>query len=145
LKKKFWRCHVCNDLHWGFAPPDLCPTCRIKKAYVEIAAREVQAILGIVLFGENPDFTPNEFRQAIEAFASVNEFSVNPDPDRVAILFEGLFENERNHGLKYCPCRLVTKIFDQDIKLICPCNFPTHETYRGLEHGECWCGLFIRR
>jgi len=61
------------------------------------------------------------------------------------MLLEGLFENERNHGLKYCPCRLTTKKFKEDLKLICPCNFRSHETYRNREDRECWCGLFVRR
>ncbi|MGD0783595.1 MAG: rubredoxin-like domain-containing protein, partial [Candidatus Aminicenantales bacterium] len=35
MKKRFWRCFVCNDIHWGVKPPDVCPTCRVKDAYVE--------------------------------------------------------------------------------------------------------------
>jgi ferredoxin-thioredoxin reductase catalytic chain len=145
VKKKFWRCHVCNDLHWGLTPPEICPTCGVKNAYVEIAAGEARTILGLSMFKGDPSISPAEFRAAIEAFAAANEFSVNPDAARVALLFEGLFENEKNHGLKFCPCRLISKDPVEDVKLICPCNFPSHETYRGRERGECWCGLFIRR
>jgi len=25
--KKFWRCTVCGDLHYGLAAPETCPTC----------------------------------------------------------------------------------------------------------------------
>ena len=57
----------------------------------------------------------------------------------------GIFENERNHGLKYCPCRLCTKVWEEDLKIVCPCHFTIHETYKGLADGECWCGLFVRR
>lgn len=145
MKKVFWRCHVCNDLHWGRKPPEECPTCRVKNAYVEIAAAEARSILGMPLAKTEETFSPEEFRRAIEAFAIGHEFTVNPDAARVALLIEGIFENEKNHGLKFCPCRLISKDPDEDIKLICPCNFPGHETYRELERGECWCGLFIRR
>jgi ferredoxin-thioredoxin reductase catalytic subunit len=58
---------------------------------------------------------------------------------------EGIFNNDKNHGMKYCPCRLITKDFEEDLKLVCPCNFQIHETYKDKEDGECWCGLFIRR
>ena len=85
------------------------------------------------------------FTQAIEKFAEDSEFQVNPDIERVKMLLEGIFNNELNHGLKFCPCRLITKEFEEDLKLICPCNFLIHETYKDKEDGECWCGLFIRR
>jgi ferredoxin-thioredoxin reductase catalytic subunit len=87
----------------------------------------------------------DQFRQAIEKFAEKNEFQVNPDADKVAMLLDGVFANEENHGLKYCPCRLATGDFAEDLKLVCPCNFIIHETYRGKPDGECWCGLFARR
>jgi ferredoxin-thioredoxin reductase catalytic subunit len=47
--------------------------------------------------------------------------------------------------LKYCPCRLTTKDFEEGLKLVCPCNFLIHETYQDKKDGECWCGLFVRR
>jgi ferredoxin-thioredoxin reductase catalytic subunit len=144
VKKKFWRCYVCNDIHWGFKPPEVCPTCRVKTAYVEITAREARTILGHE-DAAGPDFSREDFRRAIEAFARDNEFRVNSDLERVETLLDGIFNNERNHGLKYCPCRLRTKEFEEDLKIVCPCNFPSHETYQGQDRGECWCGLFIKR
>jgi ferredoxin-thioredoxin reductase catalytic chain len=139
--KRFWRCNVCNDLHYGVKPPETCPTCLQKNAYVRVASGEVKRMI-------EPDDQPMDkagFREAIEAFASVNEFEVNADKKRVATLIDGVFNNEKNHGLKYCPCRLATKEFEEDLKIVCPCNFLIHETYRGVEDGECWCGLFRRR
>ncbi|MBM3295656.1 MAG: hypothetical protein FJY82_14215 [Candidatus Aminicenantes bacterium] len=144
MQKKFWRCYVCNDIHWGVKPPDLCPTCRVKSAYIETPSREARTILDQPL-ADGPDFSRDDFRRAIETFARDNEFRVNPDPVKVESLLDGLFANEENHGLKYCPCRLRTKEFEEDIKIICPCHFPAHETYKGQEQGECWCGLFIKR
>jgi len=87
----------------------------------------------------------SSFIQAIERLAEKNEFQINPDVEKVKMLLEGIFNNEYNHGLKFCPCRLITHDFEEDLKLICPCNFLIHETYKEKEDGECWCGLFIRR
>ncbi len=143
MKKKFWRCFVCNDLHYGLKPPEICPTCKVKAAYVEIPEREAKAILTVP--APEPGFSKEEFRAAIEAFAGPNEFMVNPDAERVSLLLEGMDANERNHGLRYCPCRLRSKDFEEDLKIVCPCNFLIHETYKGQEKGECWCGLFIKR
>ncbi len=47
MDKKFWRCNVCNDLHYGVAGPEICPTCQTKNAYVEIDKEEAKNILGL--------------------------------------------------------------------------------------------------
>ena len=143
MKKKFWRCFVCNDIHWGVNPPEVCPTCRVKEAYVEISAREAKAILAGA--AADAEFDQEAFRAAIEAFAAGAEFQVNPDRDKVEMLIEGVYNNLANHGLKYCPCRLRSKDFEEDLKICCPCNFLIHETYKGVAGGECWCGLFKKR
>jgi ferredoxin-thioredoxin reductase catalytic subunit len=139
--KKYWRCHVCNDIHFGIHPPELCPTCKVLNAYIEISPAEAQKIC-VSAKAETDEFS---FRDAIERFTVGNEFKVNPDTKRVHTLLEGILENEKNHGMKYCPCRLIAKNFEQDLKLVCPCNFRIHETYQDKKDGECWCGLFIRR
>ena len=139
--KRYWRCFVCNDIHYGFYPPEVCPTCNVKNAYIEISAAEA----GRVCLPNDAPFAKETFRRAIEAFTAKNEFQVNPDRERVDLLLEGIFNNESNHGLKYCPCRLRTKDFAEDLKIVCPCNFLVHETYKGVAKGECWCGLFVRR
>ena len=108
---------------------------------MEVCSEEAQKIVN----AEKNPMDKDKFRKAIEEFASKNEFQVNPDQSRVDMLIEGTFNCEKNQGMKYCPCRLITKEFSEDIKLVCPCNFLIHETYKEKEDGECWCGLFIRR
>lgn len=137
--KKAWRCFVCNDIHYGVYPPETCPTCQAKNAYVKISTEEAQKIANIT----QAKFDKEKFLQAIEKFTENNEFQVNPDREKVRMLLDGLFDNELNQGLKYCPCRLITKDYEEDLKLVCPCNFLIHDTYK--EKGECWCGLFVRR
>ena len=139
--KKYWRCFVCNDIHYGVKPPEICPTCLVKNAYVEISSEEAKKISGMT----EVEFDKEKFLGSIERFTENNEFQVNPDTEKVKMLLDGLFNNEQNHGLKYCPCRLITKDFAEDLKLVCPCNFLIHETYKDKEDGECWCGLFVRR
>jgi ferredoxin-thioredoxin reductase catalytic chain len=112
----------------------------VKNAYVEISSVETKKVMT-----SETHVDKSSFIQAIERFADKNEFQINPDVEKVKMLLEGIFNNEYNHGLKFCPCRLITKDFEEDLKLICPCNFLIHETYKDKEDGECWCGLFIRR
>ncbi len=46
-KMKFWRCHVCGDLHIGMSPPHECPTCSSIESYVEISEKELKGIIGL--------------------------------------------------------------------------------------------------
>jgi len=46
MDKKFYRCTVCNDIHFGVNAPELCPTCKVRNAYVEIDASEAKKVQG---------------------------------------------------------------------------------------------------
>ncbi len=133
---------MCNDIHYGVKPPEICPTCMVKNAYVEVSAAEAETLCKTAK-AEKAGIDKEVFLEAIENFTEKNEFQVNPDKEKVNMLLEGIFNNEKNHDLKYCPCRLITKDFEEDLKIVCPCNFLIHDTYK--EKGECWCGLFSRR
>ena len=73
---------------------------------------------------------------------SRDAFKLNPSKEKVIKLAEGVLSNEKNHGLKYCPCRLTTGRKEEDLKLICPCNFKVQKTWQN--NGECWCSLFVK-
>ncbi|MCX6650763.1 MAG: hypothetical protein NT131_03785 [Methanomassiliicoccales archaeon] len=139
--KQLWRCHVCNDVHLGNKPPDVCPTCGAKNAFVRSDLNETLEIIG----KEHP---------AIEARTDVvaawKQFSdqsptvkLTDKTDEIEILSQGVLENLRNRGQRYCPCRITTGDRKKDLNLICPCNFLKQQTYK--ETGECWCGLFVKR
>lgn len=44
-RKRFWRCHVCNDIHYGLKPPEVCPTCGMRNAFVLCSQREAGKIV----------------------------------------------------------------------------------------------------
>lgn len=46
-EKKFYRCTVCNDIHFGENPPEKCPTCNAKNAYVQIDLSEAKKVEGV--------------------------------------------------------------------------------------------------
>ncbi|MBU0614867.1 MAG: hypothetical protein KJ601_02140 [Nanoarchaeota archaeon] len=45
MGKKYWRCNVCNDIHYGNAGPEFCPTCMTKNAYAEIDEQEAKKVM----------------------------------------------------------------------------------------------------
>jgi len=139
MLKKYWRCHVCNDIHCGIFPPEICPTCKVEFAYIEISSEEARKVMSVT----ETTMSKEDFRAAIYRFAKMREFEVNPDEERVTTLTGGIFNCEQNHGLKYCPCRMIEKDLESDLSLVCPCNFLVHDTYK--DSGECWCGLFKKK
>jgi len=86
-KWKRWDNSVCNDIHYGVKPPEICPTCQVKNAYVEISSAETETICRTGK-EEKVEFEKDKFREAIEKFAEKNEFEVNPDREKVTMLLE---------------------------------------------------------
>ena len=140
-KKRLWRCHVCNDLHYGASPPPICPTCGARAAFVQADRGEALKIVG------ERGGKLATIRAVIDAwkdFAMLSdEYRLVEDTEMANGLAKGVLSNQKTHGLRYCPCRLAQGDAVKDLKLICPCNFQVQKTYAEL--GECWCGLFVKR
>ena len=47
MDKKYFRCNVCNDIHFGVSGPVICPTCKAENAYVEIDVLEAKNVMSI--------------------------------------------------------------------------------------------------
>ncbi|MFC1957601.1 ferredoxin-thioredoxin reductase catalytic domain-containing protein [Chloroflexota bacterium] len=80
---------------------------------------------------------------AFEEFTGNNDFMLNPDQELVSMVIDSLFANEKDCGLKLCPCRLRDDSRKRDLELICPCNFKSQDIWK--TEGRCWCGLFVKR
>ena len=78
-----------------------------------------------------------------EKFAEKNDFMLNPDKEHVDMIAQGVLANEKEHGLKLCPCRIRDGTKERDLELICPCNFKAQDVWK--EKSQCWCGLFVKR
>lgn len=74
-------------------------------------------------------------------YAEENGFKLNPDKKTVERVINGLLENEKKYGEKYCPCRRVTGEKEEDLKKICPCFWHKDEIDKD---GHCFCGLYVR-
>ena len=47
MGKKFWRCTVCGDIHYGNSGPELCQTCQQSNKYAETDAEEAKRVMGL--------------------------------------------------------------------------------------------------
>ncbi|MCW3990892.1 MAG: ferredoxin:glutaredoxin reductase [Candidatus Bathyarchaeota archaeon] len=65
---------------------------------------------------------------------------LNPDPDFLAPLLEGLRVNEERYGYPSCPCRFSSGVFEVDRDIICPCDYRDPDVQ---EFGTCYCCLYV--
>ena len=50
-------------------------------------------------------------------------YNLNPDTDFTKELVKGLLINEKRYGYQACPCRLSSGKKDEDLDIICPCDY----------------------
>jgi len=79
-------------------------------------------------------------RQRAEADAKTHGYYLNPDPEFLQDLLEGLKRNEERYGYPSCPCRLASGKFELDRDIICPCDYRDPDVE---EYGACYCALYI--
>ncbi len=72
--------------------------------------------------------------------AEASGYHLNPDREFTLGLVEGLLINERRYGYRACPCRLATGDKQQDLDIICPCDYRDADLN---EWGTCYCGLYV--
>ncbi len=89
---------------------------------------------------DNTQKKMDEMIERYENYATANGFRLNPDRKVVERVVTGIFENEKKHGKKYCPCRRVTGNAEEDANKICPCAFHKEEIKKD---GHCFCNLFV--
>lgn len=86
--------------------------------------------------------TIEEVKRRAEADAKTFGYFLNPDPEFLQGLLEGLKRNEERYSYPSCPCRLASGNFDYDRDIMCPCDYRDPDV---VEFGACYCGLYVRK
>lgn len=67
-------------------------------------------------------------------------YHLNPDIDFTKELVKGLIVNDSRYGYCSCPCRLASGIKQEDLDIVCPCDYRDADI---LQYGACYCGLYV--
>ncbi|QRN86316.1 ferredoxin:glutaredoxin reductase [Clostridia bacterium] len=78
--------------------------------------------------------------QQIENEIAGKGYYLNPDREFVNMLLKGLLENQDRYGYQSCPCRLSVGKKEDDMDLICPCDYRDDDL---AEYGACYCALYV--
>ena len=78
--------------------------------------------------------------ERLRAEAEQGGYNLNPDREWTMRLCDGLLVNESRYGYRACPCRLASGDKEQDLDIICPCDYRDADL---MEYGACYCGLYV--
>lgn len=67
-------------------------------------------------------------------------YHLNPDEEFTKQLVKSLIINLNRYGYHACPCRLATGNKQDDLDIICPCDYRDADI---SEFGACYCGLYV--
>jgi len=67
-------------------------------------------------------------------------YHLNPDISFTKDLVKGLLINERRYGYWACPCRLASGIKEEDLDIICPCDYRDPDL---IDYDACYCALYV--
>jgi ferredoxin-thioredoxin reductase catalytic subunit len=72
--------------------------------------------------------------------AEAGGYRLNPDVEFVKELIRGLLANEGRYGYWACPCRLASGEKEEDLDIICPCDYRDPDLD---QWGACYCALYV--
>ena len=72
--------------------------------------------------------------------ARARGYHLNPDEDFTRDIVQALLTNTKRYGYQACPCRLADGVRDQDLDIICPCDYRDPDL---AEFGACYCALYV--
>ena len=67
-------------------------------------------------------------------------YNLNPDVEFTKELLKSILININRYGHGACPCRLASGDKQDDLDIICPCDYRDPDL---VDYGTCYCGLYI--
>jgi ferredoxin-thioredoxin reductase catalytic chain len=87
-----------------------------------------------------PDSLIETTYQSLKKEAKESGYQLNPDIEFTKNLIGGLLKNEQRYGYQACPCRLATGKKEEDLDIICPCDYRDPDLD---DFGACYCALYV--
>jgi ferredoxin-thioredoxin reductase catalytic subunit len=72
--------------------------------------------------------------------AEARGYHLNPDVSFTRSLVRGLLVNEQRYGYQSCPCRLASGKREEDLDIICPCDYRDPDL---SDYNACYCALYV--
>ena len=89
------------------------------------------------------DITPEEVNKLYERLhreAEASGYHLNPDVEFTKELVKSLLINQERYGYWACPCRLASGNKEEDLDIICPCDYRDPDL---TDYDACYCALYV--
>jgi ferredoxin-thioredoxin reductase catalytic subunit len=80
--------------------------------------------------------------QRLHREAEAGGYHLNPEVAFTKDLVRGLLINEHRYGYWACPCRLASGKKDEDLDIICPCDYRDPDL---TDYHACYCALYVSK
>ena len=91
------------------------------------------------------DVTEDEIEKLykkLDKDAKSSGYNLNPDEEFTKELVKGLIINKKRYGYQACPCRLAEGEKEEDLDIICPCDYRDSDLN---EYDACYCALYVSK
>lgn len=78
--------------------------------------------------------------QRLNEEAEKSGYHLNPDVEFTLDLVRGILKNQKRYGYWSCPCRLASGNKEEDLDIICPCDYRDPDL---SDYGTCYCALYV--
>ncbi|HMK53638.1 MAG TPA: ferredoxin-thioredoxin reductase catalytic domain-containing protein [Methanobacteriaceae archaeon] len=82
----------------------------------------------------------DQYYQNLKIEGEAAGYHLNPDEEFTKELLTSILINKERYGYGACPCRLASGNKEEDLDLICPCDYRDPDLD---EYGACYCGLYV--
>jgi ferredoxin-thioredoxin reductase catalytic subunit len=82
----------------------------------------------------------DRFVRDLDREAEGGGYHLNPDREFIRGLVRGLLTNQGRYGYISCPCRLASGNREDDLDIICPCDYRDPDLFA---YGACYCALYV--
>jgi len=84
----------------------------------------------------------DQLYEKLDKEAEAAGYHLNPDAAMVRELLHGYLVNQKRFGYPSCPCRLASGKKEEDVDIICPCDYRDPDVE---EYGGCYCSLYVSK
>ncbi len=89
-----------------------------------------------------PEQEIDRLYEKLKSEAESGGYHLNPDMPMTRELLRGMLVNEKRYGYPSCPCRLASGSKEEDLDIICPCDYRDPDLD---EYNACYCSLYVSR
>ena len=82
----------------------------------------------------------DSYYKKIKSDAESGGYHLNADVEFTKELLKSILINIERYGYGACPCRLASGTKDEDLDLICPCDYRDPDL---VDYDACYCGLYV--